>query len=294
MIKSIHIRFIVLTSMLTLAVIIWYLLVLPSRHYSIYKIETPESVSGLLVDAPVEFKGVDVGKVKHLEIKNNQTVEILLEIKNTIPITKSTVALLTARGLTSRGYTGYVYVDLQEQGADHTRLAVLPGQTYPIIPSKHSSISSLDTTLSHMSQNLQELTELMHSALDKENRDLLRSLLRDLKDVTHTLSTHSLKLGSLLNNTEKITGMLANNNQRLETILINAEQASYHVEPFLKSTRDALNMLESQTLPAASQTLMNLNAVSGSVVNLIDEIKQDPSVLIRGKTPPTPGPGETR
>jgi phospholipid/cholesterol/gamma-HCH transport system substrate-binding protein len=145
-----------------------------------------------------------------------------------------------------------------------------------------------------MSQNLKDLSKLLRSALDQENRDLLRSLLQDLKDVAHTLSTHSVKLGSLLSHTEKITGTLANNSQRLETILINTEQASFHFEPLLKTTQGMLKMIESQTLPAASQTLMNITSTSSTLTNLIDEIKQDPSVLIRGKACPTPGPGEAR
>lgn len=294
--KGFNIRQILFTVVLTSVAVglIWYISGVPFHPYSIYKISTQKSISGLVVDAPVEFKGVDVGKVKSIEIKNSQLVEILVEIKKEIPITKGTVAILTARGLTSRGFTGFVYVDLQEEGSNNALLPTLPGHQYPIIPIKPSNIASLDSTIDQMNQNLLTMTELIHSVFDQENRDLFRTILLDLKEVTHTLSLHSQKLGSLLDNTEKVTGMLANNNQRLEAILINTEKASYHIEPFLKSGQNTLMMLESRTLPAASEALTNLNAVSNTLVNFVNELKQDPSVLIRGKAPPIPGPGETR
>jgi len=37
-------------------------------RYTTYQIRTQESVSGLLVDAPVEYHGVDVGRVKRVEL----------------------------------------------------------------------------------------------------------------------------------------------------------------------------------------------------------------------------------
>src|SRR5712691_5664482 len=91
--------------------IIWYSLSL--NQYTVYQIYTQEAVFGLIADAPVEFHGVDVGKVKTIELIDPHSVSILLSIKKPAPLTAATVAVITARGLAARGFTGYVYVSLE-------------------------------------------------------------------------------------------------------------------------------------------------------------------------------------
>ncbi len=62
---------------------IWYFFSL--SQYTTYQIYTRESVSGLLIDAPIEFHGVDVGKVKSIRLVNPHSVAIVLNIDKTVP-----------------------------------------------------------------------------------------------------------------------------------------------------------------------------------------------------------------
>src|SRR6266496_2616729 len=96
---------------------VWYLA--SSSGYRTYQIQTYDAVSGLMADAPIEYHGVDVGKVKRVELIDSRSVRILLSIINDAPVTASTVATITARGLATRGFTGYVYVSLEDVGMDH-------------------------------------------------------------------------------------------------------------------------------------------------------------------------------
>src|SRR5258706_1408271 len=74
----------------------WYGLV--SARYKTYEIRTQDSVSGLIVDAPVEFHGVEVGKVKRVELRDSRSVSILLSVRREAPVTSATVATITGRG----------------------------------------------------------------------------------------------------------------------------------------------------------------------------------------------------
>jgi len=67
----------------------------------------------------------------------------------------------------------------------------------------------------------------------------------------------------------------------------------HNLDPFLMSTQQFMKMMEIQFLPQTYRTLSNLEEMSHVFLGLTDEIKQDPSILIRGMTPPTPGPGES-
>src|SRR5450631_4926326 len=112
-----------------------------------YQIYTEDSVSGLIADAPIEFHGVDVGKVKSVKLVNPHSVRILLSIDKAAPITSASVATITARGLATRGFTGYVYISLEDVGIDSRPLATPPGAPYPIIPTAPSKVMTLDTTI---------------------------------------------------------------------------------------------------------------------------------------------------
>src|SRR6185437_10879229 len=74
-------------------------MLLSSGQYRPYRIYTQDAVSGLTVDSPVEFHGVDVGKVKDVELLGPRSVRVLLSIRKTTPIDATTVATITSRGL---------------------------------------------------------------------------------------------------------------------------------------------------------------------------------------------------
>jgi hypothetical protein len=82
--------------------------------------------SGLTVDAPIEFHGVDVGKVKNIRLVSPRSVSIVLSVDKSAPLTSATVATITSRGLATRGCTGYVYISLDDVGIDSRPLA-MPG-----------------------------------------------------------------------------------------------------------------------------------------------------------------------
>lgn len=299
---GINYKHIIVTILLTsfMLVSIWLFSNLSFNRYSTYKIYTHQSVSGLLVDAPIEYKGVDVGKVKSIELRGARGIEILLSIKNSVPITKGTDAILTTRGLTTRGFTGFVYIALKDEGTNLESLVALPGETYPIIPMTSSTTLSLDTTLIQTNTHLQHISELFHSIFDKENRDTLKELLNSLQSVTNVLATNSEKLDTILTNTEKasyyLEPFLKSGQATLRTLetetLPTTQRVFSHLDPFLLSGQATMMMLQTQTLPTANRAISHLDDLSRSLITLTNEMKQDPSVLFRGTTPPPPGPGE--
>ena len=55
-----------------------------------------------------------------------------------------------------------------------------------------------------------------------------------------------------------------------------------------------MKMLEMQTLPVTYQVLSNLSNAARTLSEVSDEIKQNPSILIRGVDRQALGPGETK
>lgn len=285
-----------------------------SGRFKTFQILTEDSVSGRIAGAPVEFHGVDVGRVTEVELTGPSSVRILLDVEKDAPVSRATVATITARGLATRGFTGYVYVLLENTGTDQGPLTAAPGARYPRIPNAPSRSVNLDTAISQVNQNVQSLTELLRTILDEDTIAALQQAVGNLQQVTQVLANNQEKLSAIIANTEQASGrlgplldsssdtvnalqqvseMLAGNEQRLNAIITNTEQASGRLGPLLDASSHSINALQLQVLPEAYRTMATLNQLTNSMTRLTDKINRDPSILVRGTTPTPLGPGET-
>jgi phospholipid/cholesterol/gamma-HCH transport system substrate-binding protein len=152
----------------------WY--VASAAGYTTYQISTKDPVSGLIVDAPIEFHGVEVGKVKRIELVDARTIRMLLSVRDGTPVSSATVATITSRGLATRGFTGYVYVSLEDVGEDRRALAVASGSPYPVIPTAPSRILSLDVEIDEVNRTVGRLSHLLEG-------QVLPQMMKTLKHV---------------------------------------------------------------------------------------------------------------
>lgn len=107
----------------------------------LYRIHFAESVSGLSMDDPVKFLGVDVGMVKSMTIdpEDPSRVEIDVMLHKDAPIKTDTKASLQFKGI-----TGAYFIELDGGSAKAKFLvAETPPGKVPEIPAKKSTISTL-------------------------------------------------------------------------------------------------------------------------------------------------------
>ena len=241
--------------------IIWLSSGLSVKDYSTYEVDMQEAVTGLSIDATVEYNGVSVGAVKSITLnkKDPHSVVLLLDIRDDTPITEGTVASLGTRGL-----TGITYIALKDKGLDLKPLKKLAGQTYPTIKTSPSLLLQLNTGLQKLTESVSQVSNTFNSLFDKEN----------LKSIKQTLASM-----------QAITANIAANNQKFNMILKNTSIASQRLPVVLQT-------FETQTLPQTNQIIANLDTITNNLAGLSHELRDNPSLLIRGKQPPTLGPGE--
>src|SRR6202140_460134 len=271
-------------------------------QYATYQIFTEDSVSGLIADAPIEFHGVEVGKVKSIRLVNPHSVSIVLSIDKAAPVTSTSVATIRSRGLATRGFTGYVYISLEDVGVDSRPLNTRPGAPYPIIPTAPSKVITLDTTINQVNNNVQVVTELLQSILDKKTMAALKQSADSLQQVTKVLAENTNKLNSIVANTERASHrfepLLESSHEAVRAlqtqVLPEVRKALTNFEQLLESSHEAVRALQTQILPEAHKALINLDDLSTTFTGVATKINRDPSILIRGSTPPLPGPGESK
>ncbi len=295
-----RLTFVAFLLILIVAGAIWH--VSSENHYETYQVYSDDSVSGLIADAPIEFHGVDVGKVKSIKLINPHLVRILLSIDKAAPISSASVATITSRGLATRGFTGYVFISLDDVGNDLRPLATRRGAAYPIIPTGPSKVMTLDSTITQVNENVRAVTELLQSILDKRTIVSLKQSADNLQQVTKALAVNTKKLNSIVANTERASHrfepLLESSHDTVKAIqtqiLPDAHQALSNFDNLLESGHDTVEALQTQILPEALTTLSNIDHLSTTFTGVASKINRDPSILIRGTTPTPPGPGETK
>ncbi len=114
----------------------------PGSHDDVvYRIHFPDSVSGLTVGDTVKFRGIDVGTVKSMVIKpdNSRLVRVDLRLRKETPVKTDTRASLAMKGI-----TGVVFIELNGgDPAAETLLAVTPQGKVPEIPSEKTGLKAV-------------------------------------------------------------------------------------------------------------------------------------------------------
>lgn len=142
------------------------------KKYTIY---FDESVLGLNVDAPVKYRGISVGKVDKLEInpKNADQVEVTISVVKSTPVKVTTVAKLTAQGI-----TGLTYINLTKGQHLAKDLVCEKGEKYPIIKTEPSFFKNFENSLSDVSSQLTSTLGRTQELLGSGNQEKMAELLR--------------------------------------------------------------------------------------------------------------------
>lgn len=153
--------------------------------YDVYQVYMRESVSGLNLNAPVRYHGVEVGRVRKIALApgNVEQVQLTLDIARGTPVKVDTIAVLQTQGL-----TGIAFVELKGGSRDSPTLQAQAGETYPVIKAGPSLMVRLDASLNDAAlalKNLARLSEelpnlarrIQHSAdvFDSMSDDLARA-----------------------------------------------------------------------------------------------------------------------
>ncbi|HEV2613832.1 MAG TPA: MlaD family protein [Gammaproteobacteria bacterium] len=261
--------FIIIMSFLVAAVV----LASHFLRYRIYEVVIEHPISGLAVDAPVEFNGVTVGSIASIKFdpQNPQKIIVVLHINRNTPISRGTVGKVDISEIITQKLTGfpYTYISLRDSGNSPEPILHAPDQ-YPLIPM--SGVDNTTPSLVRLSQAVQKSNDSFSQLLTPENVESLKELIFSL---------------------QQLTNVLAKNSDKLDTLLVNTGEASKKFGPFLDSTNDTLLTLKTETLPQVYNLTQNANETLQSVQKLLGKINNNPTILVRGEALPKLGPGET-
>ena len=274
-----------------------------NRVYDTYVAYMHESVSGLNQNAPVKYRGVNVGQVKviALDKSNPENVRLVLKIEQGTPIKEDTVAILKAQGL-----TGIAYVDLSGGSRNSPLLKPSDSPPYPEIKTGLSLMGRLDISLTGLLISFSKTAESLNDVLDEGNRLALKKTLTNISALTGTLAARKAELDKAIINSSITMENMAKISSQLETTI---DRVGHSAEAIEKMAKDATNTSASvrktidgmgpdakrfseEGLPELERLIVEMRELSVSLQRVTHQVEQNPSILLRGKEARQRGPGE--
>jgi phospholipid/cholesterol/gamma-HCH transport system substrate-binding protein len=287
----------------TLGFVVWWFSG-ETKDQDDYLLITHYSVAGLKAQAPVRYRGIDIGKVLDIRLDpdNPLDIQVKVAVDRGVPITQGTYGTMGYQGV-----TGLAYVLLEDKGDKPQRLA-RQGSQLPRIPVKPSLIDTLSDSGMALLERAGEMLDRMNKLLSDKNRASASHALENI-------DTATAELKPALKNAADVAALLKKtfseeNNARINRLLANLEQTSNEAKPLageirqlvasLKTLSERLDTISATTsdevngvtLPRMHELMGELIRNSRSLNLLLDEFERNPNAIIFGKPRPQPGPGE--
>jgi phospholipid/cholesterol/gamma-HCH transport system substrate-binding protein len=269
------------------------------KAYDTYLTYMSESVSGLNLNAPVSYRGVEVGRVQKIALApgNVELVQLTLGIERGTTVKVDTVAVLQTQGL-----TGLAFVELTGGKRDSPLLQRQTNEEYPVINSAPSLIKRLDSSVTALLTNLNRTSENFNSLMDEDNRSAVKTVLANIKVISRTLAERSVAIDTsltnaarTLENTARLSNELPQLVQRVQRSADAFDRMANELARAGRSTSSALDgtrQFTDETLPEIHQLTLELRDLTNSLRRVSGGLEQNPSVLLYGKPAAKRGPGE--
>jgi phospholipid/cholesterol/gamma-HCH transport system substrate-binding protein len=274
------------------------------KKCDLYLAVVDESVAGLNVNAPVKYNGVDVGKVREIQLDpgNPERVNLIFAIERGTPIKEDTVAVLKTQGL-----TGIAYVELSGGTPASLPLRATAGKSYPQIRTKPSLAARLENVLTDVLAKLDSTSTNINAVLSDENRAAFSSALADIAKVAKTIAARKdvidagmVNAGRTLENASRITAQMepvikriGNGADAIEKMGDEVARTSASAGKTVNSIGADMKRFTAETLPELERLLGELSVLSASLRRLTEQTERNPAGLLFGRKAVLEGPGES-
>jgi len=266
-----------------------------------YTLESRYPVTGLNVQAPVRYRGVDVGKVETIQFSPDDPRAILVRVgvRSGTPLTRGTYAQLG-----SQGVTGLAYVILDDDGKKPEAIAADDPKVH--IPVRPSFIDEISGAGKDLVTDVRQVAVRVNSLLSEGNQAQLLRTLASLEGATNQVSALALKVEPALRNIAPLSDDARKTLARADQLMVNLNKLTLELtqrvdtlERVAKGAEDVGGAAQSvsgaavgDTLPRIHILLEELVRTSRSLERLLADLDEEPSTIVFGRPAASPGPGE--
>jgi phospholipid/cholesterol/gamma-HCH transport system substrate-binding protein len=261
---------------------LWLSVGFDRKQYDNYIVYMHEPVSGLSDESPVKYNGVRIGYVSTIELSpaDPQKVKLLLKIETGMPVTDSTQATLISQGI-----TGTTYLGLTATSASLVPIKKTASEPYPVIPYKPSFYYLLE-------KNINRLSDQVNSVFTPENTKNIGESLAHIESITKVFSQNNQYINKTIRDIPMLVNALETSARKFNIMANDVSIAGKQFTNTMKAGKNSIDQISQQTVPAAVTLLRRLDTIAANLEIVSNQLRQNPSIIIRGSHAPKLGPGE--
>jgi phospholipid/cholesterol/gamma-HCH transport system substrate-binding protein len=267
-----------------------------------YLIATAQSVPGLNPQAPVRYRGLEVGKVGDIAFDKQVTGQILvmLNINTDAPITSTTFATLGYQGV-----TGIAFIQLDD---DKVGSPLLPtsADKPARIPLRQGFFDQLEKRGKEILTQTEEVTRRLNTLLSPENQKTMLAAFSDVSETANKYRDLPEKLQPTIDKLPALADQAQHTLHSLNSAVVDVnrlttslqapggpiDRVAGTVERIGGSVEALAGGLELDTLPQVNSLSDDTRSSMRALRKTMNKINDRPQSLIFGAPGALPGPGE--
>ena len=247
-----------------------------SQEYAYYQTFFKGPVTGLGKGTITRYNGIEVGRITDLAFDPNdpQSVVVTLQVQPNLNIREDSVASIESQGL-----TGATYVEISGGTKNSPILEAKPGQRYPVIRAKQSTLQQLEQSAPEVVAKLNVAASRLNDLLNDNNRRALTHVLANLDQTTSTIAKRSADIDATLKNANQATANLRDASEDLKPTIA---EANVTMKKYGKVADDADAFINGDGLAQLSELISETRRLVASLTKFSDQLNRDPSKLLFG------------
>jgi phospholipid/cholesterol/gamma-HCH transport system substrate-binding protein len=247
-----------------------------SQEYSYYQTFFKGPVTGLGKGTITRYNGIEVGRITDLVFDPNdpQSVIVTLQVQPNLNIHEDSVASIESQGL-----TGASYVEISGGTKTSPLLVAKPGQKYPVIRAKQSSLQQLEQSAPEVVAKLNVAASRLNDLLSDNNRRTVTHILESLDQTTSTIAKRSGDIDATLRNANEAVVNLRDASVDLKPTLADADVM---MKKYGKMADDADAFINGDGLAQLSDLIGETRRLVTNLNKFSEQLNRDPSKLLFG------------
>lgn len=273
-----------------------------------YRLYSQTSIAGLNINSIVEYKGLDIGVVKAIQInpKNLEQIEIILKITKPEVIKTDSFAIIQ-----SQGVTGNKIIEI-DGGTSGSKLLEPTEGSFVTIPLKKSFLDKITTSAGNISSQIEVVLRRFEKILNEKNIENIDKILSNTESSSKDFNKMVIKVNDLidtsikqtLKNVNSMTNSLDNvikkdiskTVNKIDTLSDNMNHLSNDIRDIVNSDVKAL-IKDLQKTARSSQdidkVLDELESTLQKIDSTVDDFSQSGGDMIFKTRKVNYGPGES-